>query len=111
MATKVEIIRTYLTEHPEVGPKAMAQQIADEHKGLKVSPSEVSNIKSLMKKERAQAPAQPAAKANDAPKARTRKKRRRMPTSPTRAPAATNGRAAQETGPARTSPAEQVAKL
>jgi hypothetical protein len=96
MPTKSELIRVYLQKHTDEGPKALAERIANENKGLKVSPNEVSNIKSLMKKERqASVPATVKAKSPGLAKPR----------------AASNGQAAAPGRPAAAGPAEQVAKL
>jgi hypothetical protein len=59
MATKAELIRDYLTKHTDEGPKALSERIARENPGMRISPNEVSNIKSLMKKEQAEGTARP----------------------------------------------------
>jgi hypothetical protein len=110
MATKGQLIRAYLTKNPEVGPSALAKQMIAENKGMKVSPNEISTVKSLVRKEQAQRlSAPPPAPANGKSKGHVKSKPQPQASAKTQSPA--NGQVAPANRPAVTSLAEQVGKL
>ncbi len=49
--TKTSIIREYLAKFPEIGPKALVAQIRAETSVKKLTPAEVSGVKTKMRKE------------------------------------------------------------
>ena len=108
MATKGQLIRDYLTKNPDVGPSALAKQMIAENKGMKVTPNEISTIKSLVRKEQAQRVSAPAP-ANGQSNVRVKSKPQPQASAKTVAPAHTQITPAH--GPAATSLAEQVGKL
>jgi hypothetical protein len=112
MATKAQLIRDYITKNPDVGPTALAKRMTAENKGMKVSPSEISNIKSFIHKEQAQAQGQsapPPAPAKGKSNGRVKSKPQPQARAKPQAPA--NGQVAPANRPAATSLAEQVGKL
>lgn len=112
MATKAQLIRDYITKHPDVGPSALARQMTAENKGMKVSPSEISNIKTVIRKEQPQAVAQPmATTAHAKGTSNGRVKSNAQPKATAKSQAPSNGQAAPVSRAAATSLADQVAML
>jgi len=110
MATKGQLIRDYLTKNPDVGPSALAKQMSAENKGMKVTPNEISTIKSLVRKEQAQRVSAPLplpanGKSNGHAKSKPQPQASAKPQTPA------NGQVAPANRPAATSLAEQVGKL
>jgi hypothetical protein len=110
MATKAQLIRDYITKNPDVGPSALAKQMTAANKGMKVSPSEISNIKTVIRKEQEQKPsAPPPAQAKGKANGRVKSKPQSKATSKLQGPS--NGQVARANRPAATSLSEQVGKL
>jgi hypothetical protein len=108
MATKGQLIRDYLTKNPDVGPSALAKQMIAENKGMKVTPNEISTIKSLVRKEQAQRVSAPPP-ANGKSKGRVKFKPQPQARAKPQVPA--NGQVAPAIRSAATGLAEQVGKL
>jgi hypothetical protein len=110
MATKGQLIRDYLTKNPDVGPSALAKQMTAENKGAKISPKAISKIKSLIRKEQAQAQRQSApVPAKGQSNVRVKSKPQLQARAKPEAPA--HGQVALANRPAAASLAEQVGKL
>lgn len=109
MATKGQLIRDYLTKNPDVGPSALAKQMIAENKGMKVTPNEISTVKSLVRKEQAQRLSAPPPPANGKSNGHAKSKPQPQASAKSQTPA--NGQVAPANRPAATSLAEQVGKL
>ena len=110
MGPKAQLIRDYIEKNPDGGPSAVAKQMIAENKGMKVATSEISYIKSLIRKEQEQAqrhatPPPANGKSNIHVNAKPQPQAKAKPQAPA------HGQIAPENNPAATSLAEQVGKL